>query len=72
MAKDLGRTARASRVFQTLSFAKRVQVQRAQLRETAVTRLERGTNLNFGRAMSGASYSTGRNPSTDRYRSPVS
>jgi nucleoside-diphosphate-sugar epimerase len=25
-----------------------------------------------GRAMSGTSYSTGRNPSTDRYRSPVS
>jgi hypothetical protein len=34
MAKDLDRTARASRIFQTLSFAKRVQVQGAQLRET--------------------------------------
>src|SRR6202140_3944345 len=45
MAKDLDRTTRASRVFQTLSFAKRVQVQRAQLRETAVTRLQRGTNV---------------------------
>ena len=52
--------------------AKRVQLQRTQLREIVVMRLRRGTNVNFGRAMSGARYSTGRNPSTDRYRSPVS